>query len=223
MRNPAVHVVRTNAGRKSRGSDWFRPQPEFRRAGPLVVTLEGRCLTPFPHRHPRPPRRSRHPRRHAQKIPRQGSPCLRGQVFPLFRPRAQGCRDEPSQGPGGPGMSSPMSPSGYAQFLTQLDVLVVWQVPYHRARVRCYRRVSSQMHRRSAVSNPASLRRGAGGAGLRAAFGLAEAGFNTACITKLFPTRSHTVAAQVCRVDRTSPASEEAEYMRRVVSTPHLV
>lgn len=37
---------------------------------------------------------------------------------------------------------------------------------------------------------------GAGGAGLRAAFGLAEAGFNTACISKLFPTRSHTVAAQ---------------------------
>jgi succinate dehydrogenase (ubiquinone) flavoprotein subunit len=40
---------------------------------------------------------------------------------------------------------------------------------------------------------------GAGGAGLRAAFGLAEAGLKTACITKLFPTRSHTVAAQVCR------------------------
>jgi len=37
---------------------------------------------------------------------------------------------------------------------------------------------------------------GAGGAGLRAAFGLSEAGFKTACITKLFPTRSHTVAAQ---------------------------
>ncbi|KAK1643743.1 hypothetical protein QYE76_061548 [Lolium multiflorum] len=37
---------------------------------------------------------------------------------------------------------------------------------------------------------------GAGGAGLRAAIGLAELGFNTACITKLFPTRSHTVAAQ---------------------------
>lgn len=37
---------------------------------------------------------------------------------------------------------------------------------------------------------------GAGGAGLRAAFGLAEAGFSTACVTKLFPTRSHTVAAQ---------------------------
>lgn len=40
---------------------------------------------------------------------------------------------------------------------------------------------------------------GAGGAGLRAAMGLAEKGFKTACITKLFPTRSHTVAAQVCR------------------------
>lgn len=39
---------------------------------------------------------------------------------------------------------------------------------------------------------------GAGGAGLRAAFGLAEAGYKTACVTKLFPTRSHTVAAQVC-------------------------
>lgn len=37
---------------------------------------------------------------------------------------------------------------------------------------------------------------GAGGAGLRATFGMAEAGFNTACVTKLFPTRSHTVAAQ---------------------------
>jgi len=37
---------------------------------------------------------------------------------------------------------------------------------------------------------------GAGGAGLRATFGLAEAGFNTACISKVFPTRSHTVAAQ---------------------------
>jgi len=37
---------------------------------------------------------------------------------------------------------------------------------------------------------------GAGGAGLRATFGLAHSGFNTACITKVFPTRSHTVAAQ---------------------------
>ena len=37
---------------------------------------------------------------------------------------------------------------------------------------------------------------GAGGAGLRAAFGLAMEGFNVACISKLFPTRSHTVAAQ---------------------------
>ena len=37
---------------------------------------------------------------------------------------------------------------------------------------------------------------GAGGAGLRATFGLANAGFDTACVTKVFPTRSHTVAAQ---------------------------
>lgn len=37
---------------------------------------------------------------------------------------------------------------------------------------------------------------GAGGAGLRAAMGLSEAGFKTACVSKLFPTRSHTVAAQ---------------------------
>jgi succinate dehydrogenase / fumarate reductase flavoprotein subunit len=37
---------------------------------------------------------------------------------------------------------------------------------------------------------------GAGGAGLRATFGLSEAGFKTACVTKVFPTRSHTVAAQ---------------------------
>ncbi len=37
---------------------------------------------------------------------------------------------------------------------------------------------------------------GAGGAGLRATFGLAHKGLQTACITKVFPTRSHTVAAQ---------------------------
>ncbi|MEL6291221.1 MAG: FAD-binding protein, partial [Pseudomonadota bacterium] len=37
---------------------------------------------------------------------------------------------------------------------------------------------------------------GAGGAGLRATLGAAEAGLRTACITKVFPTRSHTVAAQ---------------------------
>ena len=37
---------------------------------------------------------------------------------------------------------------------------------------------------------------GAGGAGLRATMGLAEKGFNVACVSKLFPTRSHTVAAQ---------------------------
>jgi succinate dehydrogenase / fumarate reductase, flavoprotein subunit len=37
---------------------------------------------------------------------------------------------------------------------------------------------------------------GAGGAGLRAALGMAAAGLKTACVTKVFPTRSHTVAAQ---------------------------
>ncbi len=37
---------------------------------------------------------------------------------------------------------------------------------------------------------------GAGGSGLRATLGMAEQGFNTACVTKVFPTRSHTVAAQ---------------------------
>jgi succinate dehydrogenase / fumarate reductase flavoprotein subunit len=37
---------------------------------------------------------------------------------------------------------------------------------------------------------------GAGGAGLRATFGMAAEGLSTACITKVFPTRSHTVAAQ---------------------------
>ncbi len=37
---------------------------------------------------------------------------------------------------------------------------------------------------------------GAGGAGLRATFGMAAQGLSTACITKVFPTRSHTVAAQ---------------------------
>ncbi|MEP6880928.1 MAG: FAD-binding protein, partial [Dokdonella sp.] len=37
---------------------------------------------------------------------------------------------------------------------------------------------------------------GAGGSGLRATFGLAAKGLKTVCITKVFPTRSHTVAAQ---------------------------
>ncbi len=37
---------------------------------------------------------------------------------------------------------------------------------------------------------------GAGGAGLRAALGMSARGLSTACITKVFPTRSHTVSAQ---------------------------
>lgn len=63
---------------------------------------------------------------------------------------------------------------------------------------------------------------GAGGAGLRAAFGLAEAGFNTACITKLFPTRSHTVAAQVSKEKKNKDANHNAD-LCRVVSMLLLV
>ena len=37
---------------------------------------------------------------------------------------------------------------------------------------------------------------GGGGSGLRATLGMAEKGLKTACLTKVFPTRSHTVAAQ---------------------------
>ena len=37
---------------------------------------------------------------------------------------------------------------------------------------------------------------GAGGAGLRATLGMTAEGLSTACVTKVFPTRSHTVAAQ---------------------------
>ena len=37
---------------------------------------------------------------------------------------------------------------------------------------------------------------GAGGSGLRATLGIAEVGLKTACLSKVFPTRSHTVAAQ---------------------------
>ena len=48
---------------------------------------------------------------------------------------------------------------------------------------------------------------GAGGAGLRATLGMAEQGLKTACVTKLFPTRSHTVAAQVRCTGGPSPNS----------------
>ena len=48
---------------------------------------------------------------------------------------------------------------------------------------------------------------GAGGAGLRATLGMVERGLKTACITKVFPTRSHTVAAQVRCTGGPSPYS----------------
>ena len=49
---------------------------------------------------------------------------------------------------------------------------------------------------------------GAGGSGLRAAVGLSEAGLKTACISKVFPTRSHTVSAQggiTCAIQSADP------------------
>lgn len=46
------------------------------------------------------------------------------------------------------------------------------------------------------VHNYEALVIGAGGAGLRATFGMAEKGLKVACVSKVFPTRSHTVAAQ---------------------------
>ena len=49
---------------------------------------------------------------------------------------------------------------------------------------------------------------GAGGSGLRAAVGLSEAGLKTACISKVFPTRSHTSAAQGCLL-YTSPSPRD--------------
>lgn len=61
--------------------------------------------------------------------------------------------------------------------------------------LRNYRGIDLFIHRYDALVI------GAGGAGLRAAFGLSENGFKVACITKLFPTRSHTVAAQVQNCD----------------------
>ena len=46
---------------------------------------------------------------------------------------------------------------------------------------------------------------GAGGAGLRATMGMAATGLSTACITKLFPTRSHTVSGFSSLLRTTSP------------------
>ncbi|KAF8409956.1 hypothetical protein HHK36_002475 [Tetracentron sinense] len=56
---------------------------------------------------------------------------------------------------------------------------------------------------------------GAGGAGLRAAIGLSEHGFNTACITKLFPTRSHTVAAQTMATFMSLDSVDGRKYLPR--------
>ena len=58
------------------------------------------------------------------------------------------------------------------------------------------KRFFSTNHSKVVEHNYDAIVIGAGGAGLRATMGLAEKGYNVACISKLFPTRSHTVAAQ---------------------------
>jgi hypothetical protein len=63
---------------------------------------------------------------------------------------------------------------------------------------------------------------GAGGAGLRAAIGLSEGGFSTACITKLFPTRSHTVAAQVSLLALSFAYVSDLQLLLLLVSFFHL-
>ena len=50
---------------------------------------------------------------------------------------------------------------------------------------------------------------GAGGSGMRASLQLAEAGLNVAVLTKVFPTRSHTVAAPVSYTHLTLPTNRE--------------
>ncbi|KAF5961048.1 hypothetical protein HYC85_002257 [Camellia sinensis] len=87
----------------------------------------------------------------------------------------------------------------------------MWRCVYRGLRLPSNRSISLKPHIRRPFSTESTGGRssytvvdhtydavvvGAGGAGLRAAIGLSEHGFNTACITKLFPTRSHTVAAQ---------------------------
>ncbi len=68
----------------------------------------------------------------------------------------------------------------------------------HRRRVDGRDRILRRCPRRtrSPIIPSTSWSSGAGGSGLRAAVGMVEAGLRTACITKVYPTRSHTVAAQ---------------------------
>ncbi|KAF2433361.1 succinate dehydrogenase [Tothia fuscella] len=76
---------------------------------------------------------------------------------------------------------------------TQRRTLITSQEQRRKATTSSY---SSQLNNPIVDHHYDALVVGAGGAGLRAALGLAESGFNTACVSKLFPTRSHTVAAQ---------------------------
>ena len=61
---------------------------------------------------------------------------------------------------------------------------------------------------------------GAGGAGLRTTMGAANAGLKTACITKVFPTRSHTVAAQGGIAASRPVAPAGYVYMSAVIFSP---
>ena len=59
---------------------------------------------------------------------------------------------------------------------------------------------------------------GGGGAGMRAALQLTESGLKTACITKVFPTRSHTVSAQggiTCAIASNDPNFDKTPSQRK--------
>jgi succinate dehydrogenase / fumarate reductase flavoprotein subunit len=61
---------------------------------------------------------------------------------------------------------------------------------------------------------------GGGGAGMRAALQLTEAGIKTACVTKVFPTRSHTVSAQggiTCAIASADPDDDWRWHMLKVL------
>lgn len=72
-------------------------------------------------------------------------------------------------------------------------------IDHHYEYVTCFPVVTSfyfHLYPNCILTPHSAIVVGAGGAGLRAAVGLTEAGLKTACVSKLFPTRSHTVAAQ---------------------------
>lgn len=226
-------------GRKSHGCDWFRPWTGFRPGGPerpdVTLSVADAFCTPQPPPHPH--RRSRHPlpspamlRKTLVKGLRTSAPRSFHSSAPARRVvatnpvKAQEVHVRLSfPAPLHP-RTHPASPSGVPCKVLMVDVAcslsgntpssntstMLSSCEYLRLASCCIETVSL-------LNSCPPAYRGAGGAGLRAAFGLAEAGFNTACITKLFPTRSHTVAAQVCFSD-TSALMPRLTYARRVVS-----